>query len=273
LFVAGVVSAGGQIQYSRGQNIAPSFDGWMPNADGSFDLLFGYLNRNFEEHLYIPVGPANLLEPGRPDQGQPTYFFPRRNMHVFRVRVPKDFGKRELVWSITANGRTERAYALLKPEFILDARGVYRQYTGFDVQGKVEDNKPPVIRVEGELQRTAAVGEALQLTASASDDGIPEPARGRGGPFQGTALGLRVAWHVYRGPGEMVTFDPPQFKVYPDFFNNSPWTPGWIAPKPPADGRFPVRVTFRAPGTFVLRALAHDGGADHYQDVTVTVSQ
>ena len=29
----------------------------------------------------------------------------------------------------------------------------------------------------------------------------------------------------------MVTFDPPQFKVYPDFFSNSPWTPGWMAPK------------------------------------------
>jgi hypothetical protein len=71
----------------------------------------------------------------------------------------------------------------------------------------------------------------------------------------------------------MVTFDPPQFKVYPDFFNNSPWTPGWMAPKLPGDGKFPVRVTFRAPGTFVLRALAHDGGADHYQDVTVMVRQ
>src|SRR5262245_60375907 len=73
----------GQIQYSRGQNIAPSFDGWMPNADGSADLLFGYLNRNFEEHLYIPIGPNNMIEPGKQDQGQPTYFFPRRNMHVF----------------------------------------------------------------------------------------------------------------------------------------------------------------------------------------------
>jgi hypothetical protein len=269
---AGVSVLGGQVQYSRGQNIAPSFDGWMPNADGSSDLLFGYMNRNFEEHLYIPVGPGNMLEPGKPDQGQPTYFFPRRNMHVFRVTVPKDFGKKELVWTITSNGKTEKAYGMLKPEFILDARGVYRQYTGFDVQGKVEDNKPPVIRVEGALQRTATVGEPLLLSATASDDGIPEPVRGRGGPFQGTALGLRVAWHVYRGPGEMVTFDPEQFKVYPDFFSGSPWAPGWVAPKIPADGKFPVRVTFRAAGTFVVGARADDGGADSYQDVTVVVA-
>jgi hypothetical protein len=192
-------------------------------------------------------------------------------MHVFRVTVPKDFGKKELVWTISANGKTERAYGMLRPEFILDARGIYRQFTGFDVQGKVENNKPPIINVDGSLQRTAKVGEPLSLTATASDDGIPEAARGRGGPFQGTALGLRVAWHVYRGSGEMVSFDPAQFKVYPDFLEGSPWTPGWIAPKIPADGKFPVRVTFRAPGTYVVRALAHDGGADAYQDVTVLV--
>jgi hypothetical protein len=269
---AGAPEAGGQIQYLRGQNIAPSFDGWMPNPDGTIELLFGYLNRNFEEHLHIPVGPNNLLEPGRPDQGQPTYFFPRRNMHVFRVTMPRDFGKKELVWTITSNGKTERAYASLKPEFILDARGIYRQYTGFDVQGQVENNKPPVIRVDGALQRTAVVGVPLPLTATASDDGIPSTTPGRGGPFQGTALGLRVAWHVYRGPGETVSFDPQQFKVYPDFLEGSPWTPGWTPPKHPADGRFPVRVTFSVPGTFVIRALANDGGADSFEDVTVTVS-
>ena len=262
----------GQIQHLRGQNIAPSYDGWIPNADGSIDLLFGYMNRNFEEHLYIPVGPNNAFGPDGPDRGQPTYFYPRRNMHVFRVTVPKDFGKKELVWTITSNGKTERAYATLKPEFILDQRGVYRQFTGFDVQGKTEDNRPPVIRVEGGLQRTAKVGEPLLLSAVASDDGIPDPARARGGPFQGTALGLRVAWHVYRGPGDKVSIEPRQFKVYPDFLAGSPWTPGWIPPKPPADGKYPVRITFAAPGTFVIRALAHDGGADQYQDVTVVVS-
>jgi hypothetical protein len=33
-----------------------------------------------------------------------------------------------------------------------------------------------------------------------------------------------------------------------------------------------VRVTFAVPGTFVIRVLAHDGGADSFQDVTVTVT-
>lgn len=268
---AAAILANGQVQYRSGQSIAPSYEGYLPNPDGSFDLLFGYMNRNFEEHLYVPVGPDNSFEPAPIDRGQPTYFLPRRNMNQFRVTVPRDFGKRELIWTLTSNGNTERAYASLKPEYILDARGIYRQYTGFDVQGEVERNKAPSVRVQGELKRTVAVGEPLLLTAIASDDGIPKPARGRGGPFQGLALGLRVAWHVYRGPGHAVSFDPPQFKVYPDFITGSPWTPGWELPKLPADGSVPVRVRFTVPGTFVIRALAHDGGAEAYQDVAVEV--
>lgn len=261
-----------QVQYRSGQNVVPSYEGYLPNPDGSFDLLFGYMNRNFEEHLYVPVGPNNSFEPGPIDQGQPTYFMPRRNMNQFRVTVPKDFGKKELIWTVTSAGRTEKAYASLKPEYILDARGIYRQYTGFDVQGEVERNKPPVVKIQGELKRTVAVGDALSLNAIASDDGIPKPTRGRGGPFQGLTLGLRVAWHVFRGPGDTVTFDPPQFKVYPDFLSGSPWSPGWERPTLPADGSVPVRVRFKESGTYVIRALAHDGGAEAYQDVTVTVT-
>lgn len=269
---AGALVLNGQVQYRSGQNVVPSYEGYVPNTDGSFDLLFGYMNRNFEEHLHVPVGPDNTFEPAPVDRGQPTYFMPRRNMNQFRVTVPKDFGKKELIWTLTSNGKTEKAYASLKPEYILDARGIYRQYTGFDVQGEVERNKPPVVKIEGELKRTVAVGQPLALNALASDDGIPKPARGRGGPFQGLALGLRVAWHVYRGPGDTVTFDPPQFKVYPDYVSGSPWTPGFQLPKLPPDGSVPVRVTFSTPGTFVIRALAFDGGAETYQDVTVTVT-
>jgi len=87
----------------------------------------------------------------------------------------------------------------------------------------------------------------------------------------GDALGLRVAWFVYRGAGK-VTFDPEQFKVYTDYRSNSPWTPGWAPPPVPADGKFPVTVTFSRPGTFVIRVMAHDGGLQSTQDVTVTAT-
>ena len=82
-----------QNKFSRGQDVVPSFDGWIRNPDGTFTLVFGYFNRNLEEELVIPSGPDNKLEPGLPDQGQPTYFLPRRHAWIFRVKVPADWGR------------------------------------------------------------------------------------------------------------------------------------------------------------------------------------
>ena len=61
-------------QRERGASITPAFEGWYQNADGSFSMLLGYYNRNTKEALDIPVGPNNHVEPGGPDQGQPTHF-------------------------------------------------------------------------------------------------------------------------------------------------------------------------------------------------------
>ena len=86
-----------QLSYSSGQIVSPAYEGWEKNADGSFNMVFGYMNSNWEEEFDVPVGAENNIEPGGPDQGQPTHFFPRRNRFVFRVHVPKDFGTRN--WS------------------------------------------------------------------------------------------------------------------------------------------------------------------------------
>ena len=85
-------------------------------------------------------------------------------------------------------------------------------------------------------------------------------------------LGLRIAWFVYRGDGATVSFDPPQFKHFPDFKRGSPWTRGWEPPPLSEDGKHPVQVTFSEPGRFVLRVLAHDGGSASSADVTVAVT-
>ena len=263
-----------QERYNRGQNIAPSFEGWEENTDGTFDIVFGYFNRNWEEQLDIPIGPSNNIEPGGPDQGQPTHFFPRRNRFVFRIKVSKDFGRKELVWTLTVHGKTEKAYATLKPEYALEGNILMRNTSGGSPPG-VNDNKAPVVRVDANTQRSVKVGQPLILTGYASDDGIPKPRsvpRPRGEPGYSSAWGLRVAWFVYRGPADQVRFDPEQFRVYPDYKKASPWKPGWNTPPLPADGKFPVTATFNAPGTFVLRVLAHDGGLSSAQDVTVTVN-
>ena len=104
----------------RGQNIAPVYEGWEKNPDGSFNLVFGYFNRNLGERLDVPIGPDNTIEPGGPDQGQPTHFYPRRSRFLFKIQVPPDFGDRELVWTLTSNGQTEKAYASLLIDYFID---------------------------------------------------------------------------------------------------------------------------------------------------------
>src|SRR6202007_1838953 len=79
----------------------------------------------------VPIGPDNSFDVGgnrgagapgvKLDQGQPTHFLPRRNRFVFRVRVPDGFGeKSELIWTLTTHGKTEKAYASLRPDYVVD---------------------------------------------------------------------------------------------------------------------------------------------------------
>lgn len=280
LLLAGLILIGGaapssQIQYLSGQNIAPDYQGWELNPDGSYEMVFGYLNRNYEEHLHIPIGPNNNIEPGGPDRGQPTYFLPRRSRNVLRIKVPADFGNKELVWTITANGKTDRAYGTLKPDYAHDKAVQYLNNSGMSMVGRAERNQAPAVSIEGAPQRSATVGVPVALSALVTDDGIPAPRPApRGSVGFRSSVGLRVAWFVFRGQGSTVTLDPEQIKVYPDHVTeggNSPWSPGWVPPPLPRDNRFPVNVTFAEPGTYVMRVLAHDGGNETARDVTVTV--
>ncbi len=321
------------LSYSSGQNIAPAYEGWEQDADGSRYFVFGYMNRNWEEEIDVPVGPANGFNVGNPDQGQPTHFLPRRNRFVFRVKVPDGFKETdEMVWTLTTHGKTEKAYATLRPDYKID-NVVKMSETGALGAGsstpEIRANQPPVVELENSGPRTVKVGEPLELWAIVTDDGVPK-ARGAGlagaaltGPGASPAIdgrgagrggatgagrqgrgraarpgtdqadgarfgnramlpparitvgknnGLHLSWFEYRGPGS-VTFDPPQVKVWEDTRAgaNSPWAPLWQAPKIPPDGRIVVHATFAEPGTYVLRALADDGGLTNGQNVTVTV--
>lgn len=267
LMLASVTEISGRQAFTHGQNIAPAYEGWERNPDGSFDLVFGFFNRNCEEVLHIPVGPDNSIEPGGPDRGQPTTFFPRRGMFIFKVRVPADFGKSELVWTITAHGKTEKAYATLRPEYILDKRVTMMNLSAFGQRFGEGDNQPPVVDVEGGTHRAVKVGEPLRLTAIASDDGLPH-AR----PDESSGPPLLAGWSLYRGNDAAVAFDPEQ--TNPDFRGRDSLCQSGPPPRPlPPDGKFTVTTTFKEPGIYVVRALARDRALKTTRDVTVTVTR
>ena len=279
--LAALAQVRAQVPKAADNNITPVYEGWLPNADGSFDLVFGYMNREWDEEVSIPIGANNGMEPGGPDLGQPAYFFPRRNRFVFKVHVPRDFGTKEIVWTLTSKGRTEKAYGTLKNDYVLDDTVIMSNIGAGGALSTSPDmvgNKPPVLSFEGPAMRTAKVGEAVPLTAVATDDGKPNkrnmPAM-LGGNYilPQTANGLRLSFFVYRGTGAAVTFDPRQTKVWEDTRDGggSPWSAGFVVPPIPEGNRWQTRATFAQPGTYVVRALAHDGGLFSSQDVTIVV--
>ena len=240
-------------------------------------MVFGYLNRNYEEELDIPVGPANSIEVGAGeagaatsgaatsgaatsgaatagDRGQPTHFYPRRQRFLFRVVVPKDWDKQQrVIWTLTSHGRTNQAKGWLQPEWELSEDVVVE-----NMGGGVPDpnNKPPSLTI-GEVS-AITLPEVATLTASATDDGLPKPYRAApSNPDRDSQphrpRGVQIKWIHYRGPGK-VTFDPEASAVV----YGQPVT---LASK----------VTFGAPGTYVLRAIANDGQLFTTRDVTVNV--
>ena len=283
LLVAGIVGAQSRPNYLSGQNVSPAYEGWERDADGSRFFLFGYMNRNWEEELNVPVGLDNHIQPGGPDAGQPTHFLPRRNRFVFRVPVPDVFDEDdELVWTLTTAGQTEQAFATVHIDYFVDDL-VQASEQGALGAGRsdptIRANKRPILRIEGGHNRRVRVGEPLALVAVATDDGVPKPRRRSRNPWRppvqvtvGSATGLRVSWYLYRGDGPIL-FDPPQVKVWEDTRTgaNSPWSPGWSTPDAPPDGGWATEVVFRLPGTYVLRCLASDGAIGSSEDVTVTV--
>jgi hypothetical protein len=248
-----------QTQFSRGQDVVPVYEGWLRDPDGTFTFVFGYFNRNWKEELVITPGPDNKLEPGEADRGQPTYFLPRRQPWVFRVQVPRDWGQQELVWTITAHGRTEKAYARLVPEEEMLERLIMTH--GNLNPGDDDPNKPPSITIAP--VSAANADTPVALTALVTDDGLPKPRAARearpgvipqaqtnsASPLR--PQGLSVTWMEYRGPAK-VAFDS-------------------AGPVMVKNGRAVTIAHFTAPGTYVLRATADDGALSRNADVTITV--
>jgi hypothetical protein len=305
---AAPVAAQTRFSYSSGQPLEPAYEGYMPNKDGSYTLYFGYMNTNWQQEFDIPIGPENSFSPGTPDMGQPTHFYPRRNPFLFTVQVPKDFGTKELVWTLTANGVTRKAFASIKSDYLIDPQVISTEVGGENgsLSNDLRTNIPPDLAVEGAKTRTVKVGQPLSLVAIAGDpdnlpprrDGKPQPgvkksARPETTPRPGAppnspnvvyrppvavvasaGPGLHLSWIVYRGKASSVKFTPDQMKTWMDTraYGNSMWSPPYEIPVPPADGKWTAEAVFNEPGTYTLRAVASDGSLFTYDNVTVTVT-
>ena len=233
--------------HDSGQSVTGAFEGWFKNADGTFSILLGYSNRNMKQALDIPTGPNNRLEPGGPDQGQPTHFLPSRQWGVFTVTVPKDFGDKKLTWTIVANGKTTaipvNLNSLWEISPFIDATENTPPFIAFAESG------PFVQGPRGQSTTlTATVGNPLQLTVWVADDAKVPP-----GAQRPRIPAVTLSWGKFRGPGA-VTFsserpraEAAEFKAPP----NSVFT-----------GKASTNATFAEPGDYLLRVVANDWSGD-----------
>ena len=216
-----------------GQTATPAFEGWYKNADGTYSLSFGYYNRNATEVLNIPIGPDNFVSPGNPDQGQPTYFYPRRHWGVFAVKVPADFGdKQKVVWTVKMQGKSFEIPGSLREEWQIDA-----------LEGEAGSNNTPPILTFGAsgpesrgpagnmVERTATVGKPLTIDVVAKDDGNSATSR--------TGTPVVLTWFTHQGPAQL-TFAPASSRLTPK------------------GGSASTTVSFNKPGDYIIRVRATD---------------
>ena len=231
-----------------GRSVTPAYEGWYKNPDGTFSLSFGYLNRNTQEALDIPIGPDNFISPGDRNQGQPTYFAPERHWGVFAVKVPANFGDKKVVWTIKIRGETWAIPGGLHPNWQIDA-----------LEGEAgSGNTPPVLKfspngpvgagpggVTGGPLKTS-VGTPLTVQVWATDDGKAVSGIARAGRGN---IPPTLTWFKHQGPG-VVKFEP-------------------ASPKVGTDALATTTATFSEPGEYVLRVRANDAsgvvGAGHAQ--------
>ncbi len=191
---------------AAGDLVGPMFNGWIGNEDGSVTMIFGFVNRNREEIVDIPLGPNNYIEPAQFDGAQPTHFpVYRRGGFVgiqergaFAVTVPADMAGTEVVWNLTHAGHsysipgraTSTAYEMSREERAL---GSFTPAIRFDMDGSESTDREGIYAPK----ITASVGNPVTLTAYAQD-------RGNRADYDLETLifPLGTEWILHQGPAK-----------------------------------------------------------------------
>lgn len=177
---------------SHGNFVAPYFDGYYKNPDGTYTLSFGFMNRNDEDLVEISLGPDNFIEPAEYDGAQPTSFpvvsysgfGGPRERGAFGVVVPADF-EGDVWWTLTTDGYTTKVPGRLHGRFqgVIGFESAYELSTTPQAEGSLrpvlefEEGGPEGIGIAGiqyPEELTTGVGEPIEVRFWAFDRGERE---------------------------------------------------------------------------------------------------
>jgi len=232
---------------TKGEIVAPMFNGWVEHEDGSVTLVYGFANQNRDLIVDVPLGPNNKLEPEQFDGAQPTHFpvYNRggfvgiQERGAFGVTVPADMAGTEVVWTLTSGGNTysipgratSAAYELSAGEA---AAGSMRPAIRFSEDGPESTDSVGIYAAPA----TTTVGEAVTLSALIQDRGNRV---GYEGVDEFYAPG--TGWVLHQGP------------AIPEI--ETPNVRGRMRAREGVSGKdwseVSTQVTFTEPGDYVIR--------------------
>jgi hypothetical protein len=235
---------------TTGEIVAPMFNGWIANEDGSTTMIFGFANQNRTATVDVPLGPNNKLEPAQLQGAQPTHFpvYSRRGFvgiqerGAFGVTVPADMTGTEVIWTLTSGGNTysipgratSAAYELSAG---ISASGSLRPAIRFSEGGPESVNEVGIYAEP----KTVKVGQALTLSALMQDrgerDGYADVV-----PY----YDLGTFWVMHQGPAEP-EIETPEIAGSVRAENNP------IDPNINEWTEVSTQVTFPEPGNYIIR--------------------
>ena len=250
---------------ASGDAIAPMFNGWIRNEDGSTTMIFGFANKNSKEVVDIPLGANNRLEPAEYDGVQPTHFptYTRRGFvgiqerGVFAVTLPPDQKDTEVVWHLSHGGYS----------YSIPARATTMAYQMSNDGGALGSLNPAIRFSRSSAESTsregiyaerlsAKVGEPITLSAMIQDRGV----RAKYSENKMMLFPLGTEWTMHQGPAAP-TFSLAQVtgKERAESAGESAvqGNNGW--------SEVATDATFFAPGDYIIRLRVDNFEADDSQ--------
>lgn len=263
---------------ASGDLVAPFFDGWIKNDDLSVTYIFGFMNRNTDEIVDVPLGRNNYIEPAQFNGAQATHFpiYDRRGFRgirergAFAVTIPAEMAGTEVIWTLKHAGHsysipgraTSSAYEMSRAERAL---GSLSPAIRFDLDGDESTDREGIYA----SKITGSVGSPVNLSAYVQDRGLRE-----GYEVESLIFPVGTEWILHQGPAQ------PEFETASITGkeraqgDDGEMGNGWSSVQ--------TQATFWEPGEYVIRLRADnfsapDSGFDYqccwsnaYVPVTIT---